>query len=322
VAGGWRGTVWRALVAAAGCGGVLHGRPQLSADPVDGETLLLLVSGDEALVDEVLAELPAPAPAAAARASAASATRPPPHPRGTVPPIPGASPLVLLLLHPVAQPVCVAEPFGRVTVDLLALDGGYLAPVPAFFSPLLAQAGELDPLLAYGAAAGFSYRALSYEPQEQLTIQAVAPPGGLGTALVGFPVRHCLKGTWQDGDRVVTVTQVLDHLSAALTSGTIRGETGGFDFTGDFVTPERFEGSDLKVCNPDECVDAGLLGPSVRVDYSAVVALDGQSADVSWESEQFDFVYEGDVLVACPSQGVFEPRTFTIQRLSFGPGVP
>ncbi len=281
---------------------------------VDGDTLVLLTSRDEPLVADLLAELPAPAAALAAGS-----------PRGADPPLPGGFLLAVLPLRPVARPVCVAEPFGRVTLDLTAIDGYYRLPVPAFFGLLSGPStGEVTPPQLYGPAVMFRYRAIAYRlAPEQVTVQAVAPAGGTGSALVSFPVQHCLNGTWQDGDRVVEVTQALDHLIARVVSGTICGQAGGIDFTGDMTTPESFEGSDLKVCNPEECVEAGLLEPSVLVDYTADIAPDGNSAELSWGSTQFDFVYDDDgELVGCPPNGDVQPRTFTIQRLTFGPGPP
>lgn len=42
-----------------------------------------------------------------------------------------------------------------------------------------------------------------------------------------------------------------------------------------------------------------------------------------WVSTQFDLVYDDDgQLVGCPPNGDLEPRSFPIQRLSFGPSVP
>jgi hypothetical protein len=280
---------------------------------VEGETLLVFVSGDEALLGDVLAELPPPAAAAlAARA-----------PRGAPLPMPGESVLALLLLSPIRPPVCVAEPFGRNALVLIALDAGYGVPVPAFFTVNSALLGETNPIVSFGGSGILYYRAARYGSQEQLTLQAFTLVGGQGIHLLFFPVQHCLNGLWQDGDRLVTVTQLADHLSAELTSGTICGEEGGFDFTGDMVDPEHFAGSDLKVCNPEECVEAGLLEASVLVDYTASISFDGSSAEVAWESTQFDLVYDDDGnLVSCPPNGEIQPRTFTLERLSFGPGLP
>jgi hypothetical protein len=88
------------------------------------------------------------------------------------------------------------------------------------------------------------------------------------------------------------------------------------------VAPDRFQGSDLKVCSPEECVDAGFLPASTLAPYTAVIALDGNSADITWENEGVDFVYDGDTLVGCTLTGDFEFDTFTIERLAFGPDVP
>jgi hypothetical protein len=280
---------------------------------VEGDTLVLLTSGDEALVDEVLAKLAAPS--AAARAAGG--------PRGADPPLPGGSLLAVLPLRPVEQPVCVAEPYGRVTIDLWAIDGYYQVPVPASFVVLQPGHGETTPLVPFGPAVSFFYMAVTYVYEEQLMFQAIAPAGGQGVWLAIFPVRHCLNGTWADRDRVLAVHQVQDHITANLDSGTICDDPDGLIFSGDMITEDRFEGSDLKVCAPAVCVEAGLLEASARRPYSAIVSPDGSSVEFSWESVQFDLVYDGQgQLVGCPPNGEIEPRTFSIERLSFGPSLP
>jgi hypothetical protein len=289
--------------------------PQYAATyyAVDGDTLVLLTSGDEALVDEVIAELAAPSAAA----------QPAGGPRGGDPPLPGGSLLAVLLMRPVEQPVCVAEPYGRVTIDLWALDGYYQVPVPASFVVLQLGHGETSPLVGFGPAVSFFYKAVTYVDPEQLMFQAVAPAGGQGVCPVSFPVRHCLNGTWADRDRVLAVHQLEDHVTADLDSGLVCDEAGGLIFSGDMITEERFEGSDLKVCAPPVCVEAGLLEASARRPYTAIISPDGSSVEFSWESVQFDLVYDdGGQLVGCPPNGDLEPRSFPIQRLSFGPSVP
>ena len=302
----------------------LGGRPvtklTVPADPsapasdyaVEGETLVLLTSRDEALVDEVLAELPAPGPAARTATS----------PRGVDPPF-GASTVVVRLLVGVVSPVCVAEPYGRVTLELMAIDFAYQVPVPALFLVNFVRLGETIPPFPSGGVVTFFYKALRYDPTENVTVEAFAYAGGNGFALLSFPVRHCLSGSWQDADRTVFVTQSSDHLTAHVVSGTICGEEGGVDFSGDLVTGDRFAGSDLKVCNLPECVEAGLREPSALVNYTALIASDGSSAELSWESTQFDLVYDDDgQLVGCPPNSDVQPRVFSIQRLTFEGPLP
>lgn len=282
---------------------------------VSGDTLLVLTSADEALAGEVLGALP-PVGTAAVRAGV---------PRGD-PPAPGTSPLALLMLGPVAQPVCVAEPYdGRVWVQLLALDGYYQAPLPALFMAVSAVLGTTNPPATSGGVGAFNYKATSFGNMEQMQFQAISFAGGQGFSFVTFPVRHCLNGTWLDADRQLQVDHdFFDQVTAHIQTGTVCGEPGGIDFSGT-LSPgsDHFSGSDLKVCNVDECVQAGLKEPSTVADYDAAVSLDGNSVQFDWGSVQFDLVYDDNhKLIACNPNGDVEPRSFTIQRILFGPSVP
>jgi hypothetical protein len=288
-------------------------------DPVtwylpDGDNVLVLMARDEPTLIDVIAAQPVSPPSP-------PVTGVPPAPEE---PAPGELPLALRLIRRVTSPVCVGEPAGRVTLEVMALDGYYGVPIPVTFLVTSARIGETTPPVCFGPACAFFYRAPSYDDAgEDLTIQAVAPAGGQAVVSFSFPVRHCLNGTWMDGDRTIDVAQTQDHLTARLVSGEICGESGGNDFTGDFTDGEHFAGEDLKACNPEACVEAGLLEVSVLVPYTAEIASDGQSAEISWLSTQFDVVYDDDGnLTACPPDGTFEPRTFTIERLTFGPSLP
>jgi hypothetical protein len=281
----------------------------------DGDVLFVLGAADEGLAGEVLAALPL---GGAAPLSASA-------PRGD-PPAPGSTFLVVRELLPVNRPVCVAEPYNtRVTVQLMALDGYYQVPVLAIFALLSHAVGETSSLAEAGPVVSFFYRADTFGSPEQLMFQAVAPAGGQGaSAPIVFPVRHCLNGTWQDADRVLQIDHVFDQVTANIQSGTLCEESGGVAFTGKLGPAEdHFSGSDLKVCNYDECVKAGLQEPSAVTDYQATVASDGNSVQFDWESGQIDLVYDGNgKLIACNPNGDVQPRSFSISRLTFGPNVP
>ena len=280
-----------------------------------GDTLFLVASGDDALAADVLAALP---PSAAAPLSGRV-------PRGD-PPLPGSTtPLVARLLQPVAQPVCVAEPYGsRVRIDLAVLDPFYQMPVLATVAPIQMALGATDPPVAAGGSASFRYRANTFGAQEHLLFQVVAAAGGQGQAFVDFPVQHCLNGTWQDDVRVLRVGQHLDQVTAEIASGALCDEEGGVAFTATLGPyDEHFSGSDLKVCNPDVCVQAGVLEKSAVSDYTASVSPDGLSVTFDWDRVLFDLSYDDHgTLVGCTPNGNTEPRSFTIERIAFGPDVP
>jgi hypothetical protein len=81
---------------------------------------------------------------------------------------------------------------------------------------------------------------------------------------------------------------------------------------------DQLSGEDLTVCNPDECVNPGLLPPSATVPFTARVADDGWSVTFDWTGDfyQFDEDAQGNV-VACNKTST-EEHQFTITRLSFG----
>ncbi len=278
-----------------------------------GRDLAMIISGDEALVALALEALPGPS------AAAKSAM-----PQGSSPPPLGVNPIVLRPLFPMVRPVCVAEPFGRVRIELMAVDGGYQVPIPVSFVSLGGALGEVTPSLSYGPVSSFLYRANSFGNQEQLTIQAIAPAGGQGIHSLQFPVQHCLNGQWQDGPRVLEVGHIFTQVTSNITSGELVCGEAGTAFTGQLDPgSDRFSGSDMKVCNPEDCVDAGLLDKTDEVEYSAAISLGGNGIDFTWTRKLFDYQYDDETgdLVACTESGT-EDSSFSISRISFGPGVP
>ncbi len=90
-----------------------------------GDTLFLITSGDESLATAALAALPA------ASATGASDIRP----QADDGPPPGTGPLMVREMMPIIPPVCVGEPYGRVSLQLMAIDAAIGIPVTALFVP-------------------------------------------------------------------------------------------------------------------------------------------------------------------------------------------
>jgi hypothetical protein len=279
-----------------------------------GDTLYVISTGDESLAGEAFGALP----------SSNEADVPAALPAGSDKPLPGSSPLMVQPMQQITPPVCVAEPFGRIKLDMMAIDTYYLIPVLSTFAPNGILLGELTPYSGAGPMVTFLYKADELGNMEQITMQAVAVGSGSGTGIVNFRIQHCLNGTWQDNQRVLTISQSFDQVTANITSGTLCDEEGGVAFSGSLPDgTDHFSGSDLKVCNPKDCVQAGLEPVSTTVDYSAVVALDGNSISLTWESEDTDLVHDGQGnLTACTHNGGTTEHTFSIDRLTFGPDLP
>jgi hypothetical protein len=279
-----------------------------------GDTLYLVATDDAGLASAALGALPA-----------AASSELPAVPLTDNAPVPGNSALLVMATNQILPPVCVAEPFGRVRLDLMAIDTGYAIPIVANFFATGILDGETRPTTDAGPIATFYYRATMFSnQQENIQLQAIAPAGGTGTSSFQFPVQHCLNGTWQDNQRVLTISQSFDQVTANITSGTLCNEEGGVAFSGTLNPPDfQFSGSDLKVCNPDDCVQAGLEPVSTTVDYSAEIALDGGSISFSWKSENTDRTYDNDGhLQACTFNGGYTDHSFSIDRITFGPEVP
>jgi hypothetical protein len=279
-----------------------------------GDTLYLIGSDDANLAAEAFATLPA-----------TTSGESPALPLTDNPPVPGSNPLVLTPIRAIIPPVCVAEPFGRVRLDLMAIDTGYAIPIVANFFATGILDGETRPTTDAGPIATLYYRATMFSnQQENIQLQAIAPAGGTGTSSFQFPVQHCLNGTWQDAQRVLQMDHQVTDITANIQSGTLCDEEGGVAFSGTLEPATyQFSGSDLKVCNPDDCVQAGLEPVSTTVDYSAEIALDGNSISFSWKSEDIDRTYDNnDHLQSCTFNGGYTDHSFSIDRITFGPEVP
>jgi hypothetical protein len=203
----------------------------------------------------------------------------------------------------------------------MVTEAGSYIPVPAVTSAISISAGELLPFVSYGAAPIFQYKANLYLTPENITMQAAVSGGGSGPGFAIFNVQHCLNGTWLDGDRTIEITHTGNQVTAALVAGTICDEEGGNDFTGT-LDGEHLSGGDLKVCNPDECVDAGLMDAADYVPYTATVAADGMSADFQWTGKFFDIVYDDNNNVVACNETSQSDEFFSITRVSFGGSVP
>jgi hypothetical protein len=275
-----------------------------------GDTLWIVDSSDEALVQRLFEALPG-VPAAAPLAA----------PAGDNGPLPGSTFVVGVLLRQPENPVCVAEPYGRQLLVFTALDGVYQVPVPSTMALTGIVAGSLREPSSSGGGPTFNYQAETYGSPEFISMQIVAWAGGQGFGQATFPVQHCLNGDWMDGDRTIRISHTLNQVVAALIEGEICDETGGNDFTG-MLSGDVLTGNDLKVCNPDECVEAGHLPNSELASFTAFIATDGNSANVEWQGKFYDLVYDDDNnLVGCPVTST-PTNFFSIERLTFGPGFP
>jgi len=235
------------------------------------------------------------------------------------PPVPGTFPLLLTIVERPRTPVCVGEPAEWLKV--MAIDTGYGVPYPyTTYSVTGRLMNSADLPFQTGPMAIFPYAAERYgaDGREEVRVDAVSLMGGLGQATVVFDVQHCLYGTWQDGDRVVRITPPLsDSVTAEVIDGDLCGEPGGIDFSG-VLSGDQLTGDDLTVCNPDECVDPGLLPPSATVPFTAQVSDDGWSVSFDWTGDfyQFDEDAQGNI-VSCTKTST-EDHQFTITRLTFG----
>jgi len=273
-----------------------------------GDTLFHVQSGDEEVVEEFVSGLPE-----AGGDGPGSAYELPP---------PGAGPLAIFVLGQPIPPVCVAEPPGRQHLRLLVIDAGLGAPVPFTTFTVTGQlmSNSFIPPPLGGPLLDIPYAAARYGGAlgERLLVAVQALQGGYGQYFLTFPVQHCLQGTWQDGDRVVRISPPYsESITAEVLSGDICGEEGGIDFTG-VLEGDRLTGEDLKVCNPDECVEAGFLAPSTTVSFTGQVADDGMSVNIDWTGDfyQFEEDSQGNLL-SCNATST-EDHSFTITRLTFG----
>jgi hypothetical protein len=275
-----------------------------------GNTIWVVDAGDAELAQRFFEELPSGTAALPAAVPAGPA------------PVPGQGVLVAnLITHP-QQPVCIAEPYGRQLLMYIVLDANYQVPVPVTMTPLsVVQGSFLEPVSA-GAGPTFHYQAEQFGNMESITVQAVAWAGGAGNGFTTFPIQHCLNGTWQDGSRVIRFAHTGSQVTGSVESGTICDEPGGVAYSGTLTTgADMFSGENLKVCNPDDCVSAGLLPAAAFVHFDATISFDGNFIDFEWTNTFFDIEYENGVAISC-TQSSQSADFFTISRLSFGPDVP
>ncbi len=237
------------------------------------------------------------------------------------PPVPGTFPLLLTFIERPQAPVCVGGPAGRQWLKVMAIDTGLGVPYPY---TTFSVTGRLMRASSQGVQAGpmaiIPYAAERYgsDGREEVRVDAVSLMGGLGQATLAFDVRHCLYGTWQDGERVVRITPPFsDSVTAEVIEGTLCGAEVGIDFSG-VLDGNQLTGDELTVCNPDECVDPGLLPPSATVPFTARVADDGRSVDFDWTGSFYQFGEDSQGNIVSCTRTSTEDHQFTITRLSFG----
>ena len=233
--------------------------------------------------------------------------------------LPGMGSLMLVVLSSPIPPVCVGEPPGRHHIQVLAIDTAVGVPSPYNIFMMTGLLGPMPPAIPQtGALADFVYAASRYGGGlERLTIEDRSLLGGFGQYLLEFPVQHCLGGEWLDGERVVRITPPSStHFTAEVVSGTICEESGGIDFSGT-LDGDRISGSDLKVCPPEECVEAGFLPNSALVPYDGTIADDGMSMTINWEGRFYEIEYDNaGAAIRCTDVRP-ESHTFTVTRQSW-----
>jgi hypothetical protein len=291
-------------------------RGQASGDPsaapiyylVSGETLFAVQSSEAGAAETTVENLPPETETGSGSAS-------------SLPP-PGSGPLVLIVVQRPLSPVCVGAPPGRQRLMVMALDavlGGVPTPFNTFSVTGLVMSTQGLPPFQFGPVLDQPYSAERYGGgREHLTIEARAPLGGYGIALLEFPVQHCLDGTWQDDKRVLHIAPPgVSAFTADVKSGTLCEEERGVAFSGKLEV-DQVSGSNLTTCNPEVCVEAGLLESSVNVPYTGVVADDGMSITIDWVGDFFQFEEDSQGNVVSCTKTSVEEHKFTITRLTFG----
>lgn len=273
------------------------------------DVLVYIQSNDEVLVRGIIERLPT---------TSASPVAASPF---TTPASPAETDLLLHLLRSPEQPVCVAEPPGRQLIVVAAFDRDLIpSPFTIFlYRPSLSPARTANT----GAAVAFDYAAEHWGADgESLSLQAFGAAGAFGEIFRFFPVQHCLNGTWQDGPRTLRISQDADGaVAAVIESGSLGCGVAGAAFSGT-LDGETLSGDDMKVCNPDECVEAGLLDVTALVPYSATVSPDGQSLEFQLERQLYEKQLDDrGAIVACNLVGA-QPWMFEVTRLTFGPDIP
>lgn len=273
-----------------------------------GDNLYFVISSNSQTAEEALRDLPGEAGSGGGPAS-------------ELPP-PGVGPLVIVPIRQPLPPVCVAEPPGRHRLVAMALDaglGGAPSPHNVFSLTGLLMASANLPPFQFGPLLDYPYAAARYGggSGEQLLIEVRSMLGGYGSYTLSFPVQHCLYGTWQDEERVLRIVPPLsDSFTAEVQSGTLCDEEGGIAFSGT-LSGDQVGGSDLKACNPEECVDAGLLPNSVVQDFSGRVADDGMSINFDWTGTFYQFEEDDQGNLLDCRETSTEQHSFTITRLGW-----
>jgi hypothetical protein len=274
------------------------------------DVLVYIQSNDEVLVRGIIQRLPTSSNPNALTTGYAAA-----------PASPAETDLLLHILRAPQQPVCVGEPPGRQLVVAAAFDLNLIpSPFTIFlYRPSLSPARPANT----GAALALNYTAEQWSADgESLSLQAFGAAGAFGEVFHSFPVRHCLNGTWEDGPRTLRITQDEDGaVSALIEGGSLGCGVAGPAFSGTLVG-ETLSGGDMKVCNPDECVEAGVLDLTALVPYTATVSPDGQSIQFQLERQLYEKQFDQrGAIVACNLVDT-QPWTFDIERLTFGPDIP
>lgn len=287
-----------------------------------GDVLFTIRTDDEAIAAAVLGPLglspgAVPAEAALAFGYSGAASR-----AGGV--------ITTSLLQPPRPPVCVAEPLGHQTVMFMTIAHTEVGPIADPFVSLVASSthGEFQPALTAGMHHSLLYAVQRFglSSPDNVTLYAVSASGAVGNGMYQFQVQHCMNGTWDDGGRTLRIRHIVEQVTATIETGTLICGATGEAFSGTLQQDRpvaSMSGADMMVCNPPECVDAGLLEPTALVPYEMTLSDDGMTADFQWTETLFDYEYDNEnQLVACTDNGSTGTNSFSIHRLTFGPERP
>ena len=279
-----------------------------------GGVLFTIWTDDEDIAEEVLA----PLPSSAGDGSEEGVYQPP---RGIA--------VFVRVLNPPRPPVCVAQEFGGPTVTFMTLLASTVGVLPDPHITLLASSeqGNFEPAISHGMTHTLRYAVTRYGfgSVDRVTAQALHYSGGGGFVYDQFEVQQCMNGTWWDGPRILRIRHVFDAVEATIESGALECGAAGVAFSGTLPTRlpiASMSGTDMKVCNPTECVEAGLLDLTALVPYTMTLNDAGTTADFEWEETLFDYEYDDEgTLVGCTPNGTGS-QSFSIHRRTFGPEQP
>ncbi|HUF14120.1 MAG TPA: hypothetical protein VMN78_13545 [Longimicrobiales bacterium] len=305
-----------------------------------GDVLFFIGSASESIAADALHALPAgagvpgtaaaPAAGRAPDASAAAA------PTVTTPARAAAAslmqPVYVHLGAPILPivPACVGWPVSpHQVIQVQAMVSGEAGVFPyQVMISALTPFGEITPSISVGFAHLFRYasRQFGLGTADQLHLIGTVG-GGESPAQQMWPLRvqHCLNGRWLDGERILRIRQTFQATTATIETGTLTCGEAGQAFSGDLNTGaaiNTLRGTDLKVCNPPACVDAGHLEKTELASYDGSVSDDGASIDIVWEQQLFDLEYDDEGnLTSCPRTDIAQ-LSFSITRLDWGPDTP